>query len=430
MSMHTNTRTSRLNEKGPVVHHHGLTLATAGYAAIIAYATLFFAGPWQLPADEQLLAWKGWQGASRADLVQNVIGYLPLGALLALRLVSRGSATIAVIATVCCGFLLSLSLETIQVFVPGRQSSAMDLLMNTLGTTVGALVTVFAASRNAPSGTVARMRFEWFAPGLIGNLGIASILLWTASELSPFIPTIDVSTLRAGVSTAWQKLQQPSLFRFSGALTYACYLSALGAVWLASAKRDKVGVQTYCFFVLAVLLLKPFFVGRDLSLEALVGFSAALLMVALQIGLEPRRRTITGVLFLCIGFLVYEFAPAGGAYHPFNWIPFGGEIRNTLSGLMGITGFIWVFFSLAALFRMRCAPLRHSEVAWLGGGVVAGAVGVCEWLQQWVPGRYGDITTVAIAVIGWTAVWALPRKDGTPDEGNGRGGPGCSSRAQ
>lgn len=387
-----------------------LTLATLAYVAVIAYGTLFSTGDWRVPREFHFLAWEGLRIASRADMLENVLGYLPLGVLLALRLGLSTSRGVAVTVTLLAAALLSLSLEMIQVFVPGRNSSATDLLMNTIGTFVGALGSAIFDPRQAPSRILLRIRNAWFRPGLAGNLGVAVVVLWIASQLSPFIPTIDVATVRQGLSSAWHTLRDPESLNFSQALTYACYLSALGAVWSFAVREDRAGVGIYSVLVLAVLLAKPFFLGRELSLEALIGFSASILLIAIQSGWPDRVRGTIGAMMLGAGFLVYEFTPAAGPFHEFNWVPFRAEITDTLNGLMGMAGLIWVFFTLGALIRVSSSRYQRRAYALLGGLAVVFLVGLCEWFQQLIPGRYGDVTTVGIALVGWIAACRFPEK--------------------
>jgi VanZ family protein len=390
-----------------------LTLATLAYVAVIAYGTLFSAGDWQVPRELHFLAWEDLRIGSRADIFENVLGYIPLGVLLALRLGLSTSRGAAVTVTLLAAALLSLSLEMIQVFVPGRDSSATDLLMNTIGTFVGALGSALVDPRQAPSRTLALIRDAWFTPGLVGNLGVAVVVLWIASQLSPFIPTIDVATVRQGLSSAWHTLRDPQSLNISQALTYACYLSALGFFWSTAVREDRAGVGMYSVLVLAVLIAKPFFLGRELSLEALIGFSASVPLIAIQSGWPDRVRGAIGAMMLFAGFLVYEFTPAAGPFHEFNWVPFRGEITNTLNGLMGMTALIWVFFTLGALIRVSTSRYQRRAYAVLGGIALIFLVGLCEWIQQKIPGRYGDITTLGIAMMGWAVAWRFPEKPNT-----------------
>jgi VanZ family protein len=384
-----------------------LRLATLVYVVVIAYGTLFSTEGWQVPREWHFLAWEGLRGASRADMIENVLGYIPFGILMAASLALSMSRGAAIASTLLAGALLSLSLETIQAFVPGRDSSATDLLMNTTGTFIGALASVLVDPGQSPSRTLVRIRSAWFSPGLAGNLGIGVAVLWIASQLSPFIPTIDVATVRQGLSSAWRTLQHPESLKLSQAFVYFCYLGALGAAWSMAARKDVAGAGTYSLLVLAVLLAKPLFVARELSLEALVGFCASIPVMVMQGTWPEKVRGILGAILLCAGFLAYEIAPAAGPLHEFNWVPLRGEITNTLNGIMNMVGLLWVFFTLGALVRMASArdPGRAYEL--LGGGVVVLLVALCEWFQQGIPGRYGDITTVGIALVGWIAAWRV-----------------------
>jgi hypothetical protein len=81
------------------------------------------------------------------DVVFNVIGLIPFGfvtvVLLCVRFnMSQARAFCFSIATAA---LLSLSIELIQAYIPGRASSSADLLMNTIGATIGTVgaITLF-----------------------------------------------------------------------------------------------------------------------------------------------------------------------------------------------------------------------------------------------------------------------------------------------
>ncbi|MEV4703904.1 VanZ family protein [Actinoplanes sp. NPDC049316] len=71
---------------------------------------------------------------SDAEQVANVALYVPLGIFGRLLLRSSARATIV-------GFLLVLTIETIQYVIPGRAGSITDIRNNVLGTFLGAIVT-------------------------------------------------------------------------------------------------------------------------------------------------------------------------------------------------------------------------------------------------------------------------------------------------
>ncbi len=74
------------------------------------------------------------------DIFLNFVGFMPLGALLYLLI--RNSVKTRVTAAILLAFLFSLFLETAQVWLPGRDSSMLDLVLNTLGGAGGIYLTI------------------------------------------------------------------------------------------------------------------------------------------------------------------------------------------------------------------------------------------------------------------------------------------------
>ncbi len=75
-----------------------------------------------------------------SDIVENIIGFMPLGFVLCgfLLVGRRGLTAFFTTALLCSGF--SLTLELLQIFLPTRDSSMMDVISNSLGGIVGALI--------------------------------------------------------------------------------------------------------------------------------------------------------------------------------------------------------------------------------------------------------------------------------------------------
>jgi VanZ family protein len=76
------------------------------------------------------------------DIVANVIGFIPIGMVFSLWFMKVGELSKARAAcfAVLSGSVLSLILEAAQAWLPGRDSSMLDLIINTLGAEIGALV--------------------------------------------------------------------------------------------------------------------------------------------------------------------------------------------------------------------------------------------------------------------------------------------------
>lgn len=155
------------------------------YAALIAYASLYPFVPWRLPGVSPLafltLPWPRYW--TWFDLVSNLLGYVPLGALVFGVVVrSGGRAKHALWLALAGGTALSLAMELLQNFLPHRVASNVDLGLNALGTLIGAAL---GAGVHALGGVerwqVARDR--WFIARSAG--GLALLLLWPVGMLFP-----------------------------------------------------------------------------------------------------------------------------------------------------------------------------------------------------------------------------------------------------
>jgi VanZ family protein len=162
------------------------------YAALVVYASLYPFSGWrnqEIPPWEFLSAgWpRYWTGF---DIAANVVGYVPLGFLLALSFLRRGNVRLfvshpnfaAIGVAVIAGAALSLCMEAIQNFLPSRVASNVDFGLNVAGTLLGA---VLAAGLEL-AGVLAhwsRLRERWFIPEARGALVL--LALWPFALLFP-----------------------------------------------------------------------------------------------------------------------------------------------------------------------------------------------------------------------------------------------------
>lgn len=160
------------------------------YVVLIVYASLYpFSGwrdqgiePWAFLASPWPKYWTGF------DLTSNVLGYAPLGFLLALSFLRRGrqrlpptnAATVAV-ATLFAA-LLSFSMEALQTYLPARVPSNLDFGLNVLGAASGALVAGLLELMGAID-RWSRFRVRWFVEDARGALVL--LALWPVALLFP-----------------------------------------------------------------------------------------------------------------------------------------------------------------------------------------------------------------------------------------------------
>ena len=89
----------------------------------------------QSPREEFERSW-----AYLQDLVQNIAGFVPVGFLLCAYLGMTRDRKSAILYATLTGGLLSVAIETVQAYIPSRGSGITDVITNTLGTALGAVL--------------------------------------------------------------------------------------------------------------------------------------------------------------------------------------------------------------------------------------------------------------------------------------------------
>ncbi len=385
-----------------------------GYAALIIYGTLFPLDEWQTPV-------LGWMNpitlampaqVSRADLIVNLVAYLPLGLFLVLWLRHRMAWVVAILVACAVGSGLSLALEILQSALPSRVPSHLDWLANSLGMAAGALFGLAFDPRIPVSRRLASAREDWFAAGTLGNLALIILGLWALTQLAPFVPSFDWGNLKSGLKPVGNTLRHPSSLNLILFVETGLTLIALGLLAQLAARRAIL--WPFVLFGLTVLLLKVPVVGRQLTLEALLGWSvaAATLMLLPLRHASARAVGIGACLITAYALAQFEPGPTPTTL-AINWVPFKGQV-GSVAGMGDLLETLWPFMAIALACRWL-TPWRLRRVVWgLGAAMIASLTFGLEWVQQTIPGRYPDITDVLIATLGWTIPWLLTDTRGQP----------------
>ena len=161
------------------------------YAGLIVYASLYPFEGWRdqgVSLHQFVTApWpRYWSGF---DVISNVLGYMPLGFLLALALLRsrrlRAPTWLGrhpVVAACLLASALSLAMEALQSFLPARVTSQLDGLLNALGAWLGAVMAAGLERWGALS-RWSRFRTRWFLPDATG--GLVLLALWPLALLYP-----------------------------------------------------------------------------------------------------------------------------------------------------------------------------------------------------------------------------------------------------
>jgi VanZ family protein len=348
-------------------HRSSATPLSLAYAALVLYASLYPFTGWRWPpgqafANLAILPWPPY--TDPYDLGFNLVGYLPLGALLVLAARRSGVAWLpAWLGAVLLAAGLSYATEVAQQFLPGRHPSAKDLALNAAGAAAGAVLALAAHGLGLVSGWH-RLRERWFLRDSAGALAL--LALWPLGLLFPTPVPLGlgqvVDRLREALAAALQDVP------------WADGAYALLALPLASSEPMSPLADA---LVTALGLLAP----------CMVAYSVA----------RPGWRRVTlavGAAALAIGGMTLSTALNFGPAHANAWLtPF------TLPGL----GF-------GLLLACLLAPLPRRLAASVGLMVLTGLVfGVsqapddpyfAQSLQSWEQGRFVRFHGLA-QWVGW-----------------------------
>ncbi len=160
-------------------------IALGFYALLVVYASCYPFSGWR---DTGLMPWS-WLTEPMPrywtvfDLVVNVIGYVPLGALLVLALypVLRGARAMLVAAL--GGILLAVVMESLQSYLPSRVLSNLDLITNASGSVLGALAGELLREPLLEKSWLRSLREHWFSDQ--ASRGLIIVGLWPLAQMYP-----------------------------------------------------------------------------------------------------------------------------------------------------------------------------------------------------------------------------------------------------
>ena len=182
------------------------------YALVIVYASLYPFDNWRL---QGIAPWaflaaplpRYWTGF---DVLSNVLGYAPWGFLLALAMHRTKQRWPAIASATLAAALLSLTMESLQMFLPVRVPSNVDAALNVFGAWAGA-----ATARGLEwVGLIDRwsqFRDRWFVPDASGALALLAV--WPLALLFPAPVSFGLGQVLERAETALADVMEDSSLR-------------------------------------------------------------------------------------------------------------------------------------------------------------------------------------------------------------------------
>jgi VanZ family protein len=330
------------------------------YALMIVYASLEPFSGWMAPLpDTPFFLFESWPSRfTRFDVVINVLAYAPFGFLLAL--IGRRRPAVRLATAVGTGALLSLAMESTQMFLPTRDASSLDFVSNGAGAAVGGIAAVALNRARIFRERAAQWRLRVFLGGGVGDFGLALLVVWLVSQLNPGIPlfaaTFDPSLelARDLAGTLLQAAQ--SAFNVVGVGLFLALLlrqrRQLGGAVLAL-----IGLALALKVIAAALLLKSAAWESWLKPGVSAGVAAGALILMLAIRLPRPVRTAACAIALLSSLVAPLLAPdmwqARAPLALFDWRY--GQLVN-FNGLTHAVLVIWPLLASVYLLWLAGQP--------------------------------------------------------------------------
>jgi len=336
------------------------------YGLAIVYASLQPFLNWMEPVPgEPYFLFAPWPPRwVRYDVILNTVAYLPFGFFVGL-IPRQGSGARRLATAVVTAALLSLAMETLQMFLPTRYASIADWIANTTGALIGGFLAVlFARSPNA-SRWLSSARERWFLPGAAGDIGLSLLAIWLAVQVNPGIPLF-----AAMYDAAARPLAGPVPTDLAAALVESAQsaFQLLGAgLFVALLMRERahvagavlllIGAAAIVKGVAALLLLNPAVGEHWLTPGVAIGVLAGLLLLGLAIRLPRSAQVTLATIALLSSLLATLFVPdvlfARAPLSLFN-VSYG-QVLN-FNGLTHTVLLLWPAMASAFLFWLAGRP--------------------------------------------------------------------------
>lgn len=340
------------------------TWLAIGYALFIVYASLSPFSGWR----EQGLDFLEVLGAplrltyTAFDASVNLLSYLPFGLLAGLALHARFGAAASVALALCLGVSLSASMEYLQMYLPARTSSNVDLLANSAGALLGVLLAVRVASWDWLFGRLTRWRSGLFHQGREMDFGLALLALWMFGQVNPSLPMLGNVFISEVARRPFAALPSaPFGWWESGAVTLNLLMLGTLLLTLLRAPRNAVvalpvilGMVALAKFVAAALLLKSWALLLWINSEAVLGMLLGMALLFAALSLPRSTAIVCGAAvalayFAVVNFVFGDNTPAA-AMSVYHW--HYGHLLN-YNGLAQTIALVFPLLLLFHLWRIR-----------------------------------------------------------------------------
>ena len=303
------------------------------------------------------------------DNLVNVVAYLPYGFALA-RVPHR--RRLGFLFGCCVAAGTSLAVEVTQHFFAGRVSSNLDLLYNSAGGVLGALLATSPLFRWLGRWGLSR-RYRWFVKDSSADYALMLLAVWFLTQINPAIPLFGVVTLPRGLPQPFASpLHDPALFLMlveaGGAMLHLLALLLFLTGFLTSRRYQVrsvllfLGIAWFVKVVAAGVLLKPMAFFEWMNFHVALGLVSGLLLAWAATRLRRGWQHFLALLALAGSVWLSSVWPLEASPRDdmvlFRWSY--GHLRN-LNALAEYVSDLWPWAAMAVLLLSLWRIMRAAR---------------------------------------------------------------------
>lgn len=350
------------------IHLLALTLALA-YLLVIIYASLQPLRGWRLPAEDVYgfltAPWPRY--ITFTDVLFNVSAYVPLGFMLTLGLRIGMPPVAAVAAGLLLAVTVSIGMECVQMFLPARIASNVDVMANSAGALIGALAAPLFLPSQRLGARLGVWRDRVFLPGALTDIGIVVAALWVIAHFNPLSQVFGTGLLRNTFELPAYLFHTPSLLLSAEAIVVFFNLVGIGlllSTLLHEGPRRSLTIGIVILAALACKMLITAFLGKPMGAwawmtpGAMLGFILGATLLAGLLTLGHAARLAIALVAILFALAAINLAPD----NPYFSLPpqlTSGRASHflSISGILQALSELWPLIALCYL----CAALWHTR---------------------------------------------------------------------
>lgn len=289
------------------------------------------------------------------DNLVNVVFYIPYGFSLALSCRRKWQGFCLALLL---GALTSVSVETVQQFLPVRVASNLDILCNVAGACCGAAIATFPGLARFWL-MCKRLRQRLFVEDSSADYALLLISLWFLTQLNPAIPLFGMVVLPQGLPQPYEAPMADAQLFLSLIEGGSAMLNLAGSLLFLTCflRQRQYQVRAILYFLSGVVvlklitagaLLKPSLFFQWVNSNVAAGLGLGLLLVWLVTRGQRWPQTMVAMACLLLSQLVVSFWPLSGAdvLSLFRWRY--GHLLN-ISALVSLVSDLWPLGAFACL---------------------------------------------------------------------------------